>query len=359
MDIEKNYQLFKGIRMRKNNKKKLLLALTLLLIVSLACGVSSNEGNLETAAAETVEVELTTRAQVAQAETQATADSPLMTATFTSIPTGTPIPAATATPTSEIDCDVAAFVSDVTVPDGSDFIPGENFTKTWRLKNVGSCPWTAAYDLVFFDGEQMGGPVSQPLINSGEVEPNDTVDVSVDLTAPGAGGNYTGYWKIRNNSNVVFELSNGDPFYVEIDVIEPTATSEFPLLLLTPFVIIGPDFNANYGGNYNCFLNNRAMFQIENTGFLTIESIEIFVEGPLGILQHHSIQNAPFKSSSKLFPECWAPGFSSLVADDIRFIHVGLGSLPLPGIPGEATIKVCGLDDLGGFCKEKTINFIW
>jgi hypothetical protein len=39
-------------------------------------------------------------------------------------------------------CDAAAFVSDVTYPDGSDVTLGSTFTKIWRLKNVGTCTWT-------------------------------------------------------------------------------------------------------------------------------------------------------------------------------------------------------------------------
>src|SRR5512143_3278895 len=39
-------------------------------------------------------------------------------------------------------CDWAQFVADVTVPDGTSYAPGTTFTKTWRLKNIGSCTWT-------------------------------------------------------------------------------------------------------------------------------------------------------------------------------------------------------------------------
>ena len=46
-------------------------------------------------------------------------------------------------------CDAAAFVRDVTIPDGTIVEPGRDFTKTWRLKNVGTCSWTTAYALVF------------------------------------------------------------------------------------------------------------------------------------------------------------------------------------------------------------------
>ena len=44
--------------------------------------------------------------------------------------------------------DRAQFVTDVTVPDGTKYDPGATFTKTWRLRNVGTCTWTTAYTMV-------------------------------------------------------------------------------------------------------------------------------------------------------------------------------------------------------------------
>lgn len=50
------------------------------------------------------------------------------------------------------------FVRDVNVPDGTHFAPGTPFTKTWRIRNSGSCPWDASYQLNFVSGERMDGP---------------------------------------------------------------------------------------------------------------------------------------------------------------------------------------------------------
>ncbi|NIP41529.1 MAG: hypothetical protein GWN00_05010, partial [Aliifodinibius sp.] len=35
--------------------------------------------------------------------------------------------------------------------------PRTAFTKVWRLQNVGTCTWTADYDMVFISGDRMGG----------------------------------------------------------------------------------------------------------------------------------------------------------------------------------------------------------
>ena len=83
-------------------------------------------------------------------------------------------------------CDWAQFITDVTVPDGTPFSAGATFTKTWRLKNIGSCTWTTSYALVFDTGSIMGGPASVNLPNN--VAPGQTVDISINLTAPGSAG---------------------------------------------------------------------------------------------------------------------------------------------------------------------------
>ena len=99
-------------------------------------------------------------------------------------------------------CDQAELVADVTVPDGTNFAPGVAFKKTWRLKNIGTCTWATTYTLVFDSGEKMGGPASVNL--AADVAPGQTVDLSVDLTAPGTLGNYFGYWKVKNAAGALF-----------------------------------------------------------------------------------------------------------------------------------------------------------
>src|SRR5512135_3113735 len=57
-----------------------------------------------------------------------------------------------------IPCDQAAYVRDVTIPDGTLFMPGTSFTKTWEIKNTGTCAWDGTYSIVFGnEGDIMGG----------------------------------------------------------------------------------------------------------------------------------------------------------------------------------------------------------
>ena len=126
-------------------------------------------------------------------------------------------------------CDAALFIADVTAPDGAAYSPNAAFTKTWRLKNVGACPWTTAYQLVFVTGEQMSGPDEVPL--AATVAPNETVDLSVDLTAPFPAGTYRGYWQLKNAEGMLFGLGTtaDKPFWVEIVTQPGSLVTPVPL----------------------------------------------------------------------------------------------------------------------------------
>ena len=116
-------------------------------------------------------------------------------------PTSTPItPTKTATPVAQ--CNIAKFIKDVTIPDGTIMGAGESFTKTWRIQNVGTCTWTTAYDLVFVSGSAMNAPAVIPL--TANVAPGQTVDLSVAMKAPSTAGDYTGYWMLRNQYDARF-----------------------------------------------------------------------------------------------------------------------------------------------------------
>jgi hypothetical protein len=144
--------------------------------------------------------------------------------TATTIPTSTTIPTATSTPTPTpipIPCDWAAFVADVTVKDGAVFAPSVSFTKTWRIRNIGSCTWNTDYDLAFGSGSPLDAPVSVPL--AGTVRPGETIDVSVPMQAPDDEGSYTGYWQLRNPAGMRFGLGDDrtGAFWIRIIVDLP------------------------------------------------------------------------------------------------------------------------------------------
>lgn len=115
---------------------------------------------------------------------------------------------------------------DVTIPDDTQLAPGQAFSKTWRLRNAGTCTWTSQYSIVYFSGDRMEAPASVPL--SGDVAPGDTVDLTVDMIAPEQTGTFQSNWKLRTNSDQLFGIGPGEglPFYVRIQVATnaPTTT---------------------------------------------------------------------------------------------------------------------------------------
>jgi photosystem II stability/assembly factor-like uncharacterized protein len=150
-----------------------------------------------------------------------TTQPPAPPATLTPLP---PLPA-TATPLGQppptfqpTGCDKAAFVTDMTVQDGTSFAPGAAFTKTWRLKNAGPCTWTTAYKLVYYSGEQMSAPTMVNLPWGAGFD--QTVDISVNMVAPSAAGKYRGYWILANANGQFFGIGAdaSKPVWVEINV---------------------------------------------------------------------------------------------------------------------------------------------
>jgi hypothetical protein len=206
-----------------------LASILLALVVGIsACNLPSNatptQGSQDvlTAAAQTVEANVTQSAILNPPTIPPTSTAGIPTSTLAVAVGTTSVPPTSVPPTQS--CDVAQFIDDVTIPDGTLLDPNETFTKTWRLKNVGTCSWTPSYAVIFSSGDSMNGPATQAL--AGNVNPGETVDISVDLTAPAADGSYKGYWKLRNAAGVHFSQ-----FYVDIKVKSPTPT---PTATATP-----------------------------------------------------------------------------------------------------------------------------
>lgn len=217
----------------KMNKIILLVSICILLLTS--CDFASGEGD-ETLSADQV---LTYVAETVNASFSLTPPATdTSTPTFTATATGTPTPSPSATSTFTVisnegtggntggnpsGCDNATFVSDVTIPDGTQFAPGTAFTKTWRIQNSGTCAWTTAYSVFFLKGETMSGV--SPLVLASDTPTGSTRDISLELVAPATAGTYTGYWQLKNAAGQPF----GHNFYVQIvvsgDTLTPTATA--------------------------------------------------------------------------------------------------------------------------------------
>lgn len=122
----------------------------------------------------------------------------------------------TAPPTNLPDCtDDATFITDITVPDGTNLNPETTYTKIWRISNSGTCAWNSDYSLVFASGEKSGAPDSTPLAYT---VPGETLDISVELTTPTQKGTATTNFQLRSPSGKLIAISGGIYLYVSVYV---------------------------------------------------------------------------------------------------------------------------------------------
>ncbi|MCG2786683.1 MAG: CAP domain-containing protein [Anaerolineae bacterium] len=142
--------------------------------------------------------------------------TPVKTATQTEAPTVTPSPTAAATPTAQSNCvNSALFLSDVTIQDGTNVPAGQAFSKTWRLRNDGTCIWNSGYTLNFISGDQMDAPASIPL---SETAPGAELELSVELTAPATDGAFAAFFEIRDPAGKIVPVGFLTNIWVKITV---------------------------------------------------------------------------------------------------------------------------------------------
>ena len=213
--------------------QKHLITLTIVLILSTlalaACNLQAPTptdvpGLEQTQAVATVQALFTNQPPTATEVILAVTATPEPSATPTEVGTITATlpPSATPSPTQGDCTNLIDFIDDITVLDDTVFLPGQTFTKTWRLKNVGTCTWTTAYSLVFVDGNNLNA--TSPVLLPTSVAPNTEVDLSVTMTAPGVPGTYTSNWMLRSPSGTNFGLGADStrPFWTRIVVEEGT-----------------------------------------------------------------------------------------------------------------------------------------
>ncbi len=107
-------------------------------------------------------------------------------------------------------CLNAIFISE-TVPDNTEFTPGDGFIKSWTIQNTGYCEWNTNYRLVLLSGNAMGGDTFSYLPEV--VSPGERITLSTNLTAPSAPGTYRGEWRVQSNLGINFAR-----FWVQIVV---------------------------------------------------------------------------------------------------------------------------------------------
>ncbi len=107
--------------------------------------------------------------------------------------------------------DNSQFISDITIPDGYIVEPGQTYSKTWRLKNIGSTTWESGYQLAFVSGEKMGAPSS---IDVPSTAPGGYANIRVNIIGPEKDGTHQGYWRMQNLQGTYF----GETVRIEVVV---------------------------------------------------------------------------------------------------------------------------------------------
>jgi hypothetical protein len=197
--------------MKKNTLVKLI---TLALIIS-ACAPATpieptpDVNAIRTSAASTVIAELTLTAAAftpTPAPPTETATPAEPTATLLTILATDPTQIALGTPGALCDdYDFNLTTLDVTIPDGTPMTPGQEFVKTWKIRNSGICTWDTKYQAIFsYSSPPNEDMDAQPIPLTTLVAPGQEVEVSVQFKAPTTPGEYTGYWTMVNAAGIPF-----------------------------------------------------------------------------------------------------------------------------------------------------------
>lgn len=198
---------------------QIILLLLVLALVQMACSLPTVAS---VQATPTFSISTATGPAVVTATLQPTAAVATATSQGPVIVTATTAPQVTVVvPTSQPTCNfVAAFVADISIPDDTNIPAGATFVKTWRLRNDGNCAWGpggVVNALVFTGGNKLGAP--DQVVLGGNVNPGQTVDISVNMVAPTTAGTYTSEWKLRlGNTFLGIGANKNSPIYARIRV---------------------------------------------------------------------------------------------------------------------------------------------
>ena len=192
-------------------KPKIIITAILLALLVVACGPSATPADptpdvaaVRTSAASTVVSQFTLTAAVFTPTSSLSTETPAQEAT----PTETQPVAAQVTNaegTTVALCDSLSYsvaTVDVNIPDNTVLTPGQDFIKTWKVKNNGSCPWGAGYVLSYAGyANQMSG---QFIALTEVIQPGQEVEVSVQFSAPDSAGEYLSAWQMKNPQGITF-----------------------------------------------------------------------------------------------------------------------------------------------------------
>jgi hypothetical protein len=111
--------------------------------------------------------------------------------------------------------------------DGTTYAPNTAFSKTWTLKNIGTCTWDSSYLVYQRSGAYMTQQPGYWLLNEGQtVAPGQSVDISIGMTSPPDNGEYWSYWGLKDGAGQVVTVNGSADdasFYANIKVSNGSA----------------------------------------------------------------------------------------------------------------------------------------
>ncbi|BAJ62187.1 hypothetical protein ANT_01530 [Anaerolinea thermophila UNI-1] len=107
--------------------------------------------------------------------------------------------------------DNLTFLSDVTIPDGTEVEPNSTLDKRWEVQNSGNCNWDERYRLRLIAGPAMQAAEEQALFPA---RSGNKAIIQVVFQAPAEPGQYRSAWQAYNAEGQPF----GDVIFIDIVV---------------------------------------------------------------------------------------------------------------------------------------------
>ena len=111
------------------------------------------------------------------------------------------LPGTAASASTAGGCLNSALISDVTIPNGTEIKAGDSFTKTWQVKNTGTCTWTRDFKITYVGGDLLGSDTTKIRQIVG---PGSSAEISLDMVAPGNTGTIQSAWQMASDSGALF-----------------------------------------------------------------------------------------------------------------------------------------------------------
>lgn len=168
-----------------------------------------------------------------QTQTAMPTDTPVPTETPTNTPEPTfaaptavvatgLFPTATTNPTTGDEpgthCLQMAFVKDGGIEPSYELNPGQEFSKNWTIKNIGTCTWTTDFRLTYVAGQEFGSGFSGfvPV----EVPPGETVELTLSgLIAPNKAGEYRSHWMLAHPGGARFGYGPNRGWTLNVQIV--------------------------------------------------------------------------------------------------------------------------------------------